>query len=221
MFFNQTAKYRMMYTMTIRDCRLLLGLFCLMLLACNEPSDIATFEEETNALSIKTRVSQEDLPANINTYLSTNFPDTEMTEAFRHNNQGTISYSILLVDGIRLLFSPNGILLAIDDDGQDMFEDRDGNEILAANLPPTIIKYIVENFPDTIILFTEKEEDGYEIYLSNGLELHFDEDGNFISAENDNDDDGVGEEQDDDDDGENDDSDDDDDDGNSSDDDDG
>ncbi len=207
--------------MNVRGCyRLFWGLLCLVFLACNGTSDIPTFEEETNAISIATRVNYEDLPSNIQAYLSAYFPDIDIKEALRHNHQGSISYSIVLVDGVQLLFTLNGMLLALDRDGQDASVDRDGSEILAVNLPTDILKFIVENFPDTIILFAEEEETGYEIYLNNGLELHFDIDGNFISAENDNDDDGVGVQMDEDDDGANDDSDDDDD-GNNSDDDDG
>lgn len=161
--------------------------------ACNGLSDIPSYEEETNAASISTIIANDDLPLNIRNYLNNNFPDIASTEILRHNHQGVISYSVALISGEYLLFSPNGILLAIDRDGQDSSGDQDGNEILSSNLPVAILQYVVGNYPNTIILFTEKESDGsYEIYLDNGIELHFDSEGNFINAENDNDDDGVG-----------------------------
>jgi len=181
--------------------------------ACNDLTDIPTYVEETNAASISTKIAADDLPLNIRNYLNNHFPSIASIDILRHNHQGVISYSVALISGEYLLFSLNGILLAIDRDGQDSSVDQDGNEILSSNLPVAILQYVVENYPNTVILFTEKESDGsYEIYLDNGIELHFDSEGAFIDAENDNDDDGVGIEADDDDDDSSSDSDDDDDD---------
>lgn len=173
-------------------------------IACSGLSDEPTFTEETNAPFISTSIASSNLPLNIRNYLEEHFLDILIVESLKHNHQGVISYSVTLVSGEHLLFTPNGILLAIDRDGQNGTADQDGMEIRAMNLPVAILQYIIENYPNAVILFTEEESDGqFEIYLDNGLELHFDKDGNFISTENDDDDDGLGamEESDDDDDG--------------------
>lgn len=193
-------------------------------MACSGLSEEPTFTEETNAPLISTPIASDDLPLNIRNYLEEHFMNVLIVEVLKHNHQGVISYSVTLVSGEYLLFTPNGVLLAIDRDGQSNSADQDGMEIRAMNIPVAILQYIIENYPNAVILFSEEEDDGqFEIYLDNGLELHFDKDGNFISTENDDDDDGLGamEESDDDDDGNGDDDDDDDDDGNNSDDDDG
>ena len=63
-------------------------------------------------------------------------------------------------------------------------EDNSNDEsqyIDPADLPQVILDYIISNYPDETIIEAEIDSDGnYEVSLSNGYELYFDKDGNFI-----------------------------------------
>lgn len=84
------------------------------------------------------------------------------------------------------------------DDGEDSDDDNDGindsdedynggNGIDGSNIDPTslpqiILDYITQNYPNVTIIESEIESNGnYEVSLSNGVELYFDNDGNFLS----------------------------------------
>ncbi len=163
------------------------------ILSCNgEITGSQGFEEESNALFYTVPISSKDLPLGIQNYITEHFPNTEITKVERHNHQGIISYEIFLSNGGNLLFSPKGFLLAIDREGMVDESDEEGEEVFASSLPIQIIQYILENYPNSTIFYSEKENNGnFEINLDNGLELYFDSEGNFIEEvmESDNDDD--------------------------------
>ena len=178
------------------------GLFlCILFLSCRgELTDGLDFTEESNAQTVTIRIAKEELPAIIRSYIETHFTDALISKSLRYQHRQSISYGVFFQSGEFLLFAPNGLLLALDRDGIES-KDKDGQEILASELPSSIIQYVVEHYPTAIILFAEKENNGYyEIYLDNNIELHFNEVGNFITKEQDDDDDGQLNNRDDDDD---------------------
>lgn len=176
-------------------------LACCIISCAGELSGSQGFEEESNADSYSITIAIDDLPLGIQNYITNNFPDSEISLIKRHTRNGNISYEIILKNGEKLLFSPNGLLLAIDRVSTDNVPDEDGEEVFASSLPAQIIQYILDNYPNTTIVYSEKENDGnFEVNLDNGLELHFDSDGNFLNLDNDNDDDGLGNSEEDDDD---------------------
>ncbi len=138
-----------------------------------------------------------EIPENILDFIEDNFPGVQIDEAERENNG---NYEIELENDVELIFSSNGEFLGqAEDENEDDFDD---DEIDPADLPQNILDYLSANYPDNIIIEAEIEDDGeYEVTLDNGVELEFDADGNFISAE-----DGNGDDDDDDDDDDEDDS---------------
>ena len=73
-------------------------------------------------------------------------------------------------------------LFAFSCDGLEIF-DKDHN-IPVEQLPPSILQYIQENYPNSTIKDAERETDGdkirIEVELDTGEELIFDESGTFI-----------------------------------------
>ena len=53
--------------------------------------------------------------------------------------------------------------------------------------PQAIQDYIDANYPGLMIVEAEAEDDGFEVELSDGTELLFDADGNFLAVEEDDD----------------------------------
>ena len=88
------------------------------------------------------------------------------------------------------------------DDGEDSDDDNDGtndsdedynggngidgSNIDPASLPQTILDYITQNYANATIIEAEIESNGnYEVSLSNGVELYFNSNGDFLMTGND------------------------------------
>ena len=75
-------------------------------------------------------------------------------------------------------------------DGTEISFDRDGNwdnvevgiqgSIPKAFIPQAIADYVKANQPGQKIVGIEKERHGYDVYLSNGIEMIFDTNGKFL-----------------------------------------
>lgn len=62
--------------------------------------------------------------------------------------------------------------------------------VSTSSLPQNLLDYITTNYPGVTIREAEVEDNNnFEIYLSNGLELVFDQDGNFLGIDDDGDED--------------------------------
>jgi hypothetical protein len=123
-----------------------------------------------------------EIPQNILTFIETYFPGVQIEEAELENNG---NYEIELENDVELIFDANGNFLGRGEDEND--DDEDDEDIDPADLPQNILDYISENYPDNSIIEAEKEEDGtFEVTLNNGVELIFDAESNFVSAEDGN-----------------------------------
>lgn len=130
-----------------------------------------------------------NLPQNILDFISTHYPGIEIEEAELENNG---NYEVELENDIELIFDGDGNFLGQAEDENDDDQGEDEHDINPEDLPQVILDYIAENYPDSTIIEAEKDDDEYEVTLNNGVELEFDLEGNFLSAE-----DGNGEEDDD------------------------
>ncbi len=127
-------------------------------------------------------------------YIDANYPDAEIKEASMENN-GQIE--VTLHDKTVLIFDANGEFMGVgvdehdqDGDGECEWEDgrhdEDGDNIDPSELPEMALAYLEENYPELTILHAEREHEGkFEVTLSNGLEVYFDADGNFLSTDDD------------------------------------
>ena len=61
--------------------------------------------------------------------------------------------------------------------------DGNGQEIPQGIVPETISTYVADNYSELFITGIDTEGNGYEIDLSNDLDLHFDTEGNFVKEE--------------------------------------
>lgn len=138
-------------------------------------------------------VAKEDLLQVILDYIDVNYPGVGIREAeLEHNDQ----YEVELNDNTILIFNINGDFQGVgvdendqDDDGEyDWEEDGndDGNTIDPAQLPEMVLSYLAENYPNLTIVHAETEDEGnFEVTMSNGLEVYFDAEGNFLYIEED------------------------------------
>ncbi len=130
-------------------------------------------------------IAPADLPLEIREFISTYFPGTTVEEAERENNG---NYEVELSNDVELIFDADGNFLGRAEDDDD--DDRDDEDIAVDDLPQAVRDYIAANYPNNSIIEAEREDDGtYEVTLNNGLEIHFDAQGNFLEADDHNGDD--------------------------------
>ncbi len=133
------------------------------------------------------------LPA-ILEYIEINYEGIGIDEAeMEHGEQ----YEVTLNDDTVLIFNANGEFLGVgvdendqDGDGDYDWEEEDGHDdgdtIDPSELPQLALAYLSETYPDLTIVHAEIEDEGeYEVTMSNGIEVYFDADGNFLYVDED------------------------------------
>lgn len=81
-------------------------------------------------------------------------------------------YEVILTDGTEISFDKNG--------NWENVETNISKSVPSAFIPDAIASYVNKNHKDTRIVGIEKERKGYEVELSNGIDLKFDTDGKFL-----------------------------------------
>lgn len=106
------------------------------------------------------------LPAAAQNFIAQHFPGKTATYVEADFNE----YEVNLNDGTQIQFSGGG----------DWYEVQSYTGIPQALLPQPAQSYISSNFPGVIAMQIEKEWNGYQINLANGMELYFDKQGSMI-----------------------------------------
>lgn len=115
-------------------------------------------------------VSENDLPATSKSYITTHFPDQKITQAIREYDDLKKSFTVYLDNGVKLEFNRSGEIRQIE-----------GNAKLPDSvIPSQILTYVTTNYPGQYIKKWELEDNRQDIELSNGLDLEFDRNGNFL-----------------------------------------
>lgn len=119
-------------------------------------------------------------------YLNERLPNVAIEEVEIFDRGGTSVFGVHLEDDLEILFDIDGLVIR----GGD---DDDEENINLQDLPAAIVDYVAANFPNVSIDLAETElefgESYIEVYLSNGQELYFDMDGDFLCIDDGHDDD--------------------------------
>ena len=106
------------------------------------------------------------LPATVNTFVTKNFPGKTITYAEKDVEFGGTKYDVMLNDGAKIEF------------------DKKGNwDNVDCKVPAAIAQYVKTNFPGAKIVKIDKERHGYDIELSNDIELKFNKNGALIGMD--------------------------------------
>ena len=112
-------------------------------------------------------ISQNDLPPAAQTFLSNYFSNQQVTKVEKESENGADHYEVTFADGTELEFDQSGAWTSV---------DCKKRAVPAAIVPEAISKYVSENYANLIIVQIERESYGYEIELSNDLDIRFDHD---------------------------------------------
>ena len=114
------------------------------------------------------------VPEAINAFIKQHFPNATITGVEPDNDHGGMEYDVYLNDGTEVDFDANN--------QWETIECR-AKGVPAAFIPQAIANYVMSNYQNMVIAKIHKEHFGYEIELNNGLELSFDNSGQFLGMD--------------------------------------
>lgn len=118
-------------------------------------------------------INQNDLPTTSQSFVASAFPEESVVRAEKDYDDGTYTYKVTLSDGTFIEFRKNG-------EWKDIENRTEG--IPASALPTKIAEYVATNYPTAFVVEIEKDR-GYDVELSNDVDLDFDKEGNFVRVD--------------------------------------
>jgi hypothetical protein len=115
------------------------------------------------------------LPAPIQSFVQQYFPGQTITFAQKDLELTGWKYEISLADGTHIDFDT--------DDMWDKIECPLTNPVPTALIPPPVASTIQANYPDAMITKIDKDRNGFEVDLANGLELKFNKQGAIVDMD--------------------------------------
>ena len=113
-----------------------------------------------NAQNRKRTIDPYDLPKQAVELIQRHWPSCETEQAFVSSKE----YEAILTDGTLIVFDLKGV-----------WKEMKCTDGLPVTLVPAFItRYVVDRYPRILIIDVEKMRGGYEVTLSNGLEIQFD-----------------------------------------------
>ncbi len=118
-------------------------------------------------------INANQLPAAAKTFIKKHFPQDQVVEAEMEKNFRSTKYDVKLSSGAEVDFNGKGTWISI---------DCNQSAVPAAIIPAAIKKYVNTKYKGQQIVKIERETYGYEVELSNDLELKFNRQGKFLSV---------------------------------------
>ena len=115
-------------------------------------------------------VSADGLPKDAQVYITQHFPNHEIVQVVKERDDLKTSFDVYLSEGFNLDFDKKGKILGVEGSGK----------LPDSVVPEQILAYVKTNYPDLFILDWELDDRGQDVKLSNGMELKFDKNGNFL-----------------------------------------
>ena len=134
------------------------------------PVDSTQVQTQAAAPAAATQAVPEPVAAFVKQY----FPNATIAGVEVDNEHGGMEYDIYLSDGTQIDFDANN--------QWDKVECHTKG-VPAAIVPQAIATYVKSNYQNLAITKIDKDYNGYEIELANGLDLRFDNSGRFIGID--------------------------------------
>lgn len=119
-------------------------------------------------------IAVRELPQEAQRFVADYFSDQTVARTRQEKEHGTTTYEVRFVDGTEIEF---------DAAGQWTHIDRPFGTVPAGIVPEVIATDVAARYPNAGIHEIEKEPGGYEVGITNGLELYYTSDGVFVRAE--------------------------------------
>lgn len=119
-------------------------------------------------------ISVNELPTEAQKILSVNFPNKKVALSKKEVDFFGRSYDVILTNGDKIEFDANGRWEKI---------SCKHESVPVALIPSFIYQYVKEHFPEERIVKIEREKRGFEVELSNDIDLKFDKKGRCIEID--------------------------------------
>lgn len=116
----------------------------------------------------------DQLPAAAKTFVQQFFADKTIVFAEVEMKMTGREYEARLSDGTKITFNADGVWDKVDCKYQ---------AVPAGLVPQVLAAYVQANYPGTMIVKIDKELYGYELEISNGLDLKFSPDGKLLGID--------------------------------------
>lgn len=130
---------------------------------------LSAFAQEDKKIDLK------ELPEKAQIFIKKNFTKEKTQQILKETGDFLDnSYKVVFKNRIKIKFDRKG----------DWKEINGNRTAIPINLiPEKILAYINKSFPNNYVVKIEKEKRKYEVEISNGLDLEFDLNGNFIKID--------------------------------------
>ncbi len=119
-------------------------------------------------------ITAQQLPQEAQTFLKTNFANNKVVAAFHDNDISDNDYTVMLENGAKVEFDSKGKWESV--------KCRNG-QMPAGVVPAGIQSYLSSQYPTLGIEKIERKRYGYEVELTNDLDLKFDSNGKFVGLD--------------------------------------
>jgi len=114
------------------------------------------------------------LPNLAQEFLNTHFAGSSVVKAIHDRDINDNDYTVWLSDGSKVEFNSKGKWESV--------ENKKSN-VPDSVVPTSIKEYVTTNYPSLAIVKIEQNIYGYEVELTNDLDLRFDSNGNFVGLD--------------------------------------
>lgn len=136
------------------------GLLLIFTFICASTFNVMADKEEP--------INANQLPATAQKVLKANFSDSKIAIAKKETDLFSKSYDVVFTNGNKIEFDRNG--------HWEKISCKQG-EVPSVLIPSSILQYVNNHFQQVLIVEIEKDNRGYEVELSNGIELEFNQKG--------------------------------------------
>ncbi len=130
-------------------------------------AEVATAQEQV--------ITFAELPAKAQTFVKDYFSQNQATSVYKDTEFLSAEYNVYFDNGTEIEF----------DDKGEWKEVKSRTEGVPSNIIPTgISQHVQKQFPNTFVKEIKKKRYGYEVEISNGLDLEFNTKGQFLRIDN-------------------------------------
>lgn len=120
----------------------------------------------------KTSITKNELPKTAQSFITKHFGKATVSSAVKEKEIMKTEYEVYLNNGIEIEFDGDGNWKEV--------KSHDKTALPKSFIPVSIQKHVQKSFPNTHIVKIEKSRKKYEVEISNGLDLEFNLNGQFL-----------------------------------------
>ena len=120
-------------------------------------------------------ITREELPEKTQMFIDEHFANVDILYAKAERDMGVItSYDVVLEGDVKIEFNRSGEWESV---------DCNRGRVPDSVLPKAVLDYVAKKFPKAYVVEIERNMMGYDVKLSNDLDLEFDKSGKFLRVD--------------------------------------